>query len=127
MNESSSSEEIADFSKGQRRFALTIAIFVVAVLTAWLATEIPKGVLTATDELLTAERAREMIVTGQKLVVQFNFDPSFEKPPLQYWLTTITLARFENRSAAVRIWTVFYGVLTLIAVGWFVSSIEPKR
>lgn len=103
------------------------SLFLIAAVTAWLATEIPKGILTATDELLTAERTREMLVTGQKSVVQFNFRPSFEKPPLQYWLTTLTLERLNSRSFEVRIWTLFYGALTAIALGWLVILVEPKQ
>jgi len=44
----------------------------------WLVLEIPKGTLVATDELLTAERTREMLST-EPWVVHFNFKPSFEK------------------------------------------------
>jgi len=45
-----------------------------------------EGILTNTDELLTAERSREMLLTTP-WVVHFNFQRSFAKPPLQYWLT----------------------------------------
>lgn len=102
------------------------AIFLVLV-AAWLASELPQGVLTATDELLTAERSREMIVTGEKTVVHFNFRSSFEKPPLQYWLTILTLPKFQNPSFAVRIWTLLYGVGTAIVLAWLATLIEPDK
>lgn len=129
MNESSSLPEnpAARGLTRQQAMSWATSLFILALATAWLATEIPKGILTATDELLTAERTREMIVTGAKSVVQFNFRPSFEKPPLQYWLTTLTLDRFHNRSAAVRVWTLLYGVVTAIAIGWLAILIAPKR
>src|ERR1700738_588388 len=87
------------------------------LFTAWLAFQIPRGTLAQTDELLTAERTREMLMT-EPWVVHYNFDPSFEKPPLQYWLSCLTLPRFENRSTAVRIWPLIYGTLTVTVLGW---------
>jgi len=98
-----------------RATALTVLIIVGFV--AWLAFEIPKGILTNTDELLTAERSREMLLTTP-WVVHFNFEKSFAKPPLQYWLTTLTLQSFENRTLAVRIWPLVYGVLTAITLAY---------
>jgi 4-amino-4-deoxy-L-arabinose transferase-like glycosyltransferase len=106
--------------------AVGVAFLIIFAFTTWLALEIPKGTLTATDELLTAERSREMLST-QPWVVHFNFQRSFEKPPLQYWLTSLSLPRLHNPSVAVRIWPLFYGTLTAIALGWLVLLVEPRR
>ena len=38
------------------------------------------------DEINFAEAAREMIVTGDWLNVQINYEPFWEKPPLFIWL-----------------------------------------
>jgi 4-amino-4-deoxy-L-arabinose transferase-like glycosyltransferase len=110
----------------RRSAAIATAALVLAIVLIWLGLEIPKGTLVATDELLTAERTREMLSIGPWLV-HFNFQPSFEKPPLQYWMTSLTLPRFENPSLAVRIWPLIYAALTAIALGWLVSAIEPDR
>src|SRR5690348_7719930 len=90
--------------------ATTLTVLIIACFVAWLAIQIPKGILTNTDELLTAERSREMLLTTP-WVVHFNFKKSFAKPPLQYWLTMLTLQQFQNRTLAVRIWPLVYGVL----------------
>ena len=110
--------------RGRRTIALTGLIIVCFV--AWLGLQIPKGILTNTDELLTAERSREMLLTTP-WVVHFNFQKDFAKPPLQYWLTTLTLQRFENRTLAVRIWPLLYGVLTAIALVYLARLIAPDR
>src|SRR6266705_3670375 len=110
----------------QRRRAVGVATLIVFAFTGWIALEIPKGILAQTDELLTAERTREMLLT-EPWVVHFNFQRSFEKPPLQYWLTTLPLARLENRTSAVRIWPLLYGGLTAIALVWLVRLIQPSR
>lgn len=102
------------------------ALIIVSVF-GWLLLAIPHGMLSQSgDEMLTAERSREMLLLGRS-AVHFNFEPSFEKPPLQYWLTTLTLPRFTNKTLAVRIWPWFYGLLTAIATGWLARLIEPER
>jgi len=119
-------EAVASFHPGARGWAIATASLVCIIMLGWLCLEIPKGTLVATDELLTAERTREMLSSGPWLV-HFNFQPSFEKPPLQYWLTSVTLPRFENPSLAVRIWPVVYAALTAVVLAWLVLTIEPHR
>ena len=105
--------------------AIVTAIVIIAVVFSWLAFEIPKGTLSSGgDEMATAERSREMLLLGRS-EVHFNLKPSFEKPPLQYWLTSFSLASLQNRTVAVRIWPWFYGVLTAIAVVWLATVVEP--
>ena len=45
----------------QRKRSIATAVAVFLCVLGWLAFEIPKGTLTHTDELLTAERSREML------------------------------------------------------------------
>ncbi|HYR21848.1 MAG TPA: phospholipid carrier-dependent glycosyltransferase [Chthoniobacterales bacterium] len=113
-------------ARRQRGWAIATAGVVLGIVLIWLVLEIPKGTLVATDELLTAERTREMLST-EPWVVHFNFQRSFEKPPLQYWLTRFTLPRLQNPNVAVRIWPLLYGALTAIALGWLVLLAEPSR
>ena len=119
------SEANASFHPVRQRAIATAILFCIFML-GWLCFEIPKGTLVATDELLTAERSREMLSTGPWLV-HFNFEPSFEKPPLQYWLTTLTLPRFANPSLAVRIWPLTYAALTAVVLAWLVVAIRPDQ
>ena len=111
---------------GERRRAVMIFGLIVFVFAVWLAVHIPWGTLAQTDELLTAERAREMLMT-EPWVVHYNFQVSFEKPPLQFWLTCLTLPRFENRSTAVRVWPLTYAALTAVALGWLAFLVQPAR
>ncbi len=114
----------ADFHR-RRRQAVTVTALIVLAFAAWLSFEAPHGILSGTDELLTAERTREMLMT-EPWVVHYNFHRSFEKPPLQYWLTSLTLPRFQHRAVAVRIWPILYGALTAITLGWLVSLVKPR-
>src|ERR1700726_531980 len=110
----------------QLQRAIGVAVLVVFAFTGWMALERPKGILAQTDELLTAERTREMLLTNP-WVVHYNFERSFEKPPLQYWLSSLTLPRFKNPAIAVRIWPLVYASLTAIVLGWLAFLVEPSR
>ncbi|MEY2555875.1 MAG: hypothetical protein QOF93_1019, partial [Verrucomicrobiota bacterium] len=105
---------------------LFLTAFLIASVSAWLAWEMASGTLANTDELLTAERSREMLTLGRS-EVHFNFEPSFEKPPLQYWLTGLSLRTLKNRTFAVRIWPLVYLVLTAICASWLAFLLEPSR
>src|SRR5438132_14102078 len=109
----------------QRAQAVAVTGFIILAFAVWLGLEAPRGIMSGTDELLTAERTREMLMT-EPWVVYYNFHRSFEKPPLQYWLTSLTLPRFENRAVAVRVWPLVYGVLTAAALGLLVFLIKPE-
>ena len=98
----------------------------ILVVTCWLAFQIPKGAIVQADELRTAERSREMLLKGPWTVYS-NFAPSFAKPPLQYWLTALTLPRCANPSIAVRIWPLLYTIFTAAAVGWLAFLVDPTR
>jgi 4-amino-4-deoxy-L-arabinose transferase-like glycosyltransferase len=110
----------------ERTRSLAAAALLIVSVFIWLGFEIQHGRLTNTDELVTAERSREMLLTGQ-WTVQFNFQPSFEKPPLQYWLTTLTLPRIGQRETAVRIWPLIFGGLTGFALMWLAFLIDRDR
>jgi 4-amino-4-deoxy-L-arabinose transferase-like glycosyltransferase len=112
------------YRERQRIRAIAVAGLIIFAFAVWLGAEAPRGILSGTDELLTAERTREMLMT-EPWVVQYNFHRSFEKPPLQYWLTSLTLPRFQNRAVAVRVWPLFYGLLTAITLGWLVYLVRP--
>lgn len=115
------------FLDARARKAIVIAVVIIATVFSWLALEIPKGILSSSgDEMLTAERSREMLLLG-RLEVHFNLSPSFQKPPLQYWLTSFALSRLKNRTLAVRVWPWVYGILAAISVAWLAFVLESNR
>ena len=69
------------------------------------------------DEINFAEIAREMIVTGDYLAVQINYESFTEKPPLFIWLQALSMnlwgigeygARFPNALAGVIVVPMLY-------------------
>lgn len=113
-------------ANGQQRREFSVAALIIFLFAVWLGVQAPIGIMSGTDELLTAERTREMLMT-EPWVVHYNFQRSFEKPPLRSWLTSLTLPRFQNPALAVRVWPLLYAVLTLVAVAWLVRLLKPDQ
>jgi 4-amino-4-deoxy-L-arabinose transferase-like glycosyltransferase len=66
------------------------------------------------DEINFAESAREMIVTGDYLTVQINFQPFWEKPPLFIWLQVLSMHIFGINEFAARFPNAVCGIFTLL-------------
>jgi 4-amino-4-deoxy-L-arabinose transferase-like glycosyltransferase len=112
--------------KTTRIVACTMAALLIGGVLGWLGREVHSDLLVNTDELLTAERSREMLLLGPA-TVHDDFAISVAKPPLQYWLTALTLPRFKEREMAVRIWPLLYAALTAMALAWLAYLVEPAR
>ncbi len=68
------------------------------------------------DEGRYAEIPAEMLASGDFTVPHLNGVAYLEKPPLQYWLTALTLATFGHNEFAARLVTAASALLAL----WFV-------
>jgi 4-amino-4-deoxy-L-arabinose transferase-like glycosyltransferase len=76
------------------------------------------------DEINFAESAREMLVSGDYLRVQINFQPFWEKPPLFMWLQvvsfqlfgTFTESAWTSMEFAARFPNALIGIATLLII-----------
>ncbi len=68
------------------------------------------------DEINFAECAREMIVSGDYLRTQINFQPFWEKPPLFIWLQALSMKMFGVNEFAARFPNAVAGIVTLCAL-----------
>ncbi len=68
------------------------------------------------DEIIFAESAREMMVSGDYLTVSSNFIPFWEKPPLFFWLQALSMKLFGVTEFAARFPNMICGILTLITL-----------
>lgn len=80
-----------------------------------------------TDETNYAETAREMIVTGDYLTVQIDFEPFPEKPPLFFWLQTLSMKIFGVNEFAARFPNVLCGIVSLMMLYYFGRKIYGHR
>jgi len=65
------------------------------------------------DEGRYAEIAREMLELKSWVVPHLNYVLYFEKPPLMYWLTALSMTLFGRNAFAARFWCAAFGVLTV--------------
>lgn len=68
------------------------------------------------DEVNFAESAREMIVSGNYLTVQINFQPFWEKPPLFIWMQVLSMKIFGINEFAARFPNAICGIFTLLVL-----------
>lgn len=68
------------------------------------------------DEINFAESAREMILTGDYLTVQVNFEAFWEKPPLFAWLQVVSMKVFGINEFAARFPNAIGGIITLLVL-----------
>lgn len=68
------------------------------------------------DEINFAECAREMLVSGNYSVVQINFEPFWEKPPLFIWMQALSMNIFGINEFAARLPNAICGILTLLVL-----------
>ena len=89
---------------------LGIAVFTVLFLMPFLGSVH----LFDTDEVNYAESAREMMVTGDFLTVQIDFEPFPEKPPLFFWLQVVSMKIFGINEFAARFPNIICGIFSLV-------------
>ncbi|MEN9510314.1 MAG: hypothetical protein RLZZ370_133 [Bacteroidota bacterium] len=65
------------------------------------------------DEINFAEAAREMLVSGNYQLVQIDFQPFWEKPPLFIWLQVLSMKLFGVNEWAARLPNAIAGIITL--------------
>ena len=68
------------------------------------------------DEINFAESAREMVLTHNFRMVQINFQPFYEKPPLFIWLQALSMSYFGVNEFAARLPNAICGIVTLLVV-----------
>ncbi len=68
------------------------------------------------DEINFAESAREMIVSGNYLTVQINFEAFWEKPPLFIWMQVLSMKIFGINEFAARFPNAICGIITLLVL-----------
>ncbi len=73
------------------------------------------------DETRYAEIPREMLVTGNWILPQLNFEPYYDKPPLLYWLCATSYRVFGVSEWSARFVPALAALLTVAVTMWFAS------
>lgn len=70
------------------------------------------------DEINFAESAREMLLSGNYLTVQIDFEPFWEKPPFFFWLQALSMKLLGVNEFAARLPNALAGIITLQILLW---------
>lgn len=68
------------------------------------------------DELMPAESTREMIASGNYRMVQIDYQPFYEKPPLFFWVQAASMKYFGINEFGARFPEAVVGVLTMLVL-----------
>lgn len=79
------------------------------------------------NEINFAESAREMIISGDYLTVQINYEPFWEKPPLFFWMQVISMKIFGINEFAARFPNFLCGIASLMMLYYLGKRIYNHR
>ncbi|MHB1512193.1 MAG: glycosyltransferase family 39 protein [Acidiferrobacter sp.] len=79
------------------------------------------------DEARYSEIPRQMVATGHYITPRLDGVLYFEKPPLFYWLQTLSIRVLGLSEWSMRFWTAFFAVLGCVAVYAVGRSLYGRR
>ncbi|HXW83965.1 MAG TPA: glycosyltransferase family 39 protein [Candidatus Binataceae bacterium] len=80
------------------------------------------------DEARYAEIAREMLLSRDFVLPHLNYVLYVEKPPLLYWLTSLSFAIFGENEFAARFFVALFAVAGVAATAYFaLRTFDPRR
>lgn len=94
----------------------TVILAILLVAVAYTVT-LGAAPLIEPDEPRYAEIAREMLELDDWVTPHLNYVKYFEKPPLVYWLTAVTMGFLGPHEAVLRLWPALFG-LSGVACAW---------
>lgn len=102
-----------------RRYFLTLAVLSAILAIAPLRT----GDLTGYDDAQYAHIAKDILRTGDWLVLHSNGEPALENPPLLEWMEASLFAAFGFSDALARLPSALCGLGTILLVYWLAREL----
>src|SRR3954447_15559875 len=99
-------------------FAVRFAAALLVIVAAAVGVHNLHRPLANPDEGRYSEISREMVASGDWVTPRLNGIKYFEKPPLQYWGSAVSLAAFGNEEFAARLYVALCGLATLLVVAF---------
>jgi 4-amino-4-deoxy-L-arabinose transferase-like glycosyltransferase len=100
---------------------------VLLIAAVWLACLplLSVGGISHFDEFYTLDRAISFGRMGDWFTVFSGNEPSFRKPPLQYWMSAGLLDAGVGETVALRLPSMLFALGTLAATAWLARAIAP--
>jgi 4-amino-4-deoxy-L-arabinose transferase-like glycosyltransferase len=118
----------AETRPGQTSWSLPIVATCLLIAVLWVAhlSALPVGGFTEYDEFYTLDRTVSFSRTGDFLTVFSGNEPSFRKPPLQYWMNAALLEMDVAETAALRLPSMLFALATLVCTAWLARVLAPQ-
>ena len=97
--------------------SLFLSIVIIFICFAYYMAMLGEGPLQGWDEYRTLDRSNGFSISNDWLTVYSENEPTFKKPPLQYWLTATLLNSISNDTLAARLPSFGFGLLLAISTG----------
>lgn len=116
-----------DLSSYPNRKTFLVLLGIVLLTSLFMLPYLGSVHLFDTDEVNYAESSREMILTGDYMNVQIDFEPYPEKPPLFYWMQVASMKVFGINEFAARFPNFICSIVTLMLLYTFGKRIYGHR
>ena len=97
-------------------------VFLIVALEIFFGIFLGSRPLSVPDEGRYTEIPREMVASGDYLTPHLNGVHYFEKPPLMYWLTSMSIKLFGVNEWALRLWPAFLAIFGCLITYHFASQ-----
>lgn len=114
--------------RSRRAMPQVVAALLIVLLAAFYGRMLPVGSLQHVDEYLTLDRVHSLTIRDDWLTIYSENQPTFKKPPLQYWISALLMERGLDEEVALRAPSYVFGIATLFVVGllaWLVLPANP--
>ena len=98
----------------RKKRTLLVYLGIILLATLFMLPYLGSVNLFDSNEVNYAESSREMILTGDYLNVQIDFQPFPEKPPLFFWFQVVSMKIFGINEFAARFPNFICGIVTLM-------------
>jgi 4-amino-4-deoxy-L-arabinose transferase-like glycosyltransferase len=99
------------------RYSWTCDLLILSFcLTIFFGFKLGERALWSPDEGRYSEVAREMVVSGDYITPRLDGVKFFEKPPLFYWLQSLSIRAFGLSETALRLWPAFFSLAGCLGV-----------
>ncbi len=107
--------------------ATLLSAIIVVFFGVHYAPSLDVGELQQFDEYFTLDRSVGFERSGNWLSVSSNYEPNFNKPPLQYWLTALMLESGLDLELSLRFWSFAFALALLAGTGLLAFALAPER
>lgn len=108
-----------------RRAAIALAIVIVGLFTAFSLPDLFAGTFRIRDEYTTLDRSNAFHVRKEYAVVYSNNIPSFRKPPLHYWMSSVMLDLGLPQNFSARMPSFLFGLGSIVFTGILAALFLP--